>query len=114
MARYAIWDKKSPIITPIGEVLTADQWMERYPVAKLDAITIVCGAGDINGSYFGVLSQMMQRYADIGVDFSGCSTPEQCLTLIEDAENKINAEANNPSPEERIAAAMEFQNLMSM
>ena len=23
--RYAIWDKRSPVITPVGEVLTAEQ-----------------------------------------------------------------------------------------
>ena len=39
--RYAIWNKQDPIITPIGEVLTADQWKARYPVAALDAITVV-------------------------------------------------------------------------
>ena len=30
MKRYAIWDKQSPIITPIGEVLTAQELRERY------------------------------------------------------------------------------------
>ena len=42
MKRYAIWDKKSPIITPIGEVLTAEQWIDRYPVAGVESITVVC------------------------------------------------------------------------
>ena len=34
LKRYAIWDKESPIITPIGEYLSADEWKARYPVAK--------------------------------------------------------------------------------
>ena len=29
MSRYAIWNKTDPIITPIGEVLTAEQWIRR-------------------------------------------------------------------------------------
>ena len=49
MARYAIWNKQDPILTPVGEVLTAGQWMDRYPVARLENITIVCGGGLIAG-----------------------------------------------------------------
>ena len=60
MKRYAIWDKKAPIITPIGEVLTAEQWKDRYPVARLDSITVVCAAGEINGAFFGTLGQMTE------------------------------------------------------
>lgn len=56
LKRYAIWDKKTPVITPIGEYFTPEQWIERYPVAGLDNITIVCSVGDINGGYFGILS----------------------------------------------------------
>ena len=55
MKRYAIWDKKSPVITPIGEVKTAEQWMARYPVAALDSVTVLCAAGEINGAFFGTL-----------------------------------------------------------
>ena len=58
MQRYAIWDKKSNIITPIGEVLTPEQWIERYPAAGLDTVTVVCSAGEINGAFFGTLGQM--------------------------------------------------------
>ena len=58
MARYAIWDKKTPVITPVGEVLTPEQWIERYPVAGLDSITILCSAGEVNGGFFGTLGQM--------------------------------------------------------
>ena len=45
MSRYSIWNKTDPIITPIGEVLTPEQWIERYPVAGLNTITVVCAAG---------------------------------------------------------------------
>lgn len=45
LKRYAIWDKQSDIITPIGEVLTAEQWVARYPVAGVPSVTIVCSAG---------------------------------------------------------------------
>ena len=49
MARYAIWDKVSPVITPIGEVLSPEQWIARYPVAGVESIKVVCAGGEING-----------------------------------------------------------------
>lgn len=109
MKRYAIWDKQSPIITPIGEVLTAEQWISRYPVAGLASITVVCSAGEVNGGFFGTLGQMMQMYEAQGCDFSECETAEEKLELIEAFEDEMNAPAvsTEPTAEERQAAALE-------
>ena len=112
MNKYAIWNKQDPIITPIGEVLTAAQWIERYPVAALDSITVICSAGEINGGYFGTLGQMVATYESMGCDFSGCETAEDKLNSIEmfDKEREEAAKAaalavkNN---EERSAVALE-------
>jgi hypothetical protein len=113
MKRYSIWDKKSPIITPIGEVLSAEQWIARYPVAGVPSITVVCGAGEINGSFFGTLGQMVQMYEAQGADFSACVSDEDKLQVIEDFEDAMNAPSTDPSAEERIAAALEYQNMMA-
>lgn len=112
MKRYAIWNKQDPIITPIGEVLTAEQWIARYPVAGVQTITVVCAAGEINGAFFGTLGQMVQMYEAQGADFSGCETNEDKLAVIEAFEDAMNAPSNEPTAEERIAAAMEYQNMM--
>ena len=126
MKRYAIWDKVSPIITPIGEVLSAEQWINKYPVAGLAHITVVCSAGEINGGFFGTLGQMCQMYETQGCDFSACTTPEEMLEAIEvfdavkeaeAAERAANAAATeelNATSLASIAASMEFQNMMSL
>ena len=121
MKRYAIWDKVSPILTPIGEVLSAEDWKKRYPVAALDHITVVCSAGEINGGYFGTLGQMVQMYEAQGADFSGCVTAEEKLKAIEDFEDYLNEPKNGASNEDlnaaslaSIAASLEFQNMMSL
>lgn len=116
MARYQIWDKSSPVITPIGEVLTAEQWKDRYPVARLESVTIVCAAGEINGAFFGTLGQMKQMAENEGADFSDCSTNEEILARIEEFEASRNVVEidDSPTAEERIAAALEYQNLLSM
>ena len=112
--RYAIWDKESPIITPVGEVLTAEQWKERYPVARLDNITVVCAEGEINGGFFGTLGQMVTMYTNMGADFSKAKTNEAKLKVIEDFEDAQNQGTGESSPEERIAAALELANVMNM
>ena len=111
--RYAIWDKTSPIITPVGEELSADQWKARYPVAALESITVVCSAGEINGGFFGTLGQMVQLYEAEGCDFAACKNDEDKLLAIEAFEDAMNTPSTEPTAEERIAAAMEYQNMMA-
>lgn len=105
--RYAIWNKQDPILTPIGEVLTAEQWIQRYPIAGVPSITVVCGAGEINGAFFGTLGQMVQMYEAQGADFSSCETAEDKLAVIEAFEDAMNAPSTEPTPEERQAEALE-------
>ena len=107
MKRYAIWDKQSPIITPIGEVLTAEQWIDRYPVAGVESITVICSAGEVNGGFFGTLGQMVQLYEAQGCDFSACTTAEEKLEAIEAFEDEMNTPSGEPTAEERQAAALE-------
>ena len=114
MKRYAIWDKVSPIITPIGEVLTAEQWKSRYPVAALDSITVICAAGELNGAFFGTLGQMEQMYEAQGCDFSACTTDEEKLEVIEAFEDAMKAPSTEPTTDERIAAALEYQVMASL
>ena len=105
MKKYAIWDKVSPVITPIGEVLSAEQWIERYPVAGIGTITVVCSAGEINGGFFGTLGQMMSIYEAQGCDFSGCETPEEKLDRIEEFDMEKEAEAKAAAEAQAIAEA---------
>lgn len=130
MARYAIWNKKDVILTPVGEIFTAEQWIQRYPIAGIESITIVCAAGEINGGFFGTLGQMVDMYTSRGCDFSTCNTPEEKLAAIEafdEAENLAAAEAakivaeTKASNEElsatslaSIAAQLEYQNMMTL
>ena len=114
MKRYAIWNKNNPILTPIGEVLTAEQWISRYPIAGVETITVVCAAGEINGAFFGTLGQMVQMYEAQGADFSACETAEDKLAVIEAFEDAMNTPSNEPTTDERIAAALEYQVMASL
>lgn len=130
MLKYAIWNKQDMILTPIGEVLTAEQWIQRYPIAGVDTITVVCAAGEINGAFFGTLGSMVDTYTKQGCDFSTCVTAEDKLAAIEafekareleaaeSARAKAEAEAANAelnaSSLASIAAQLEYQNMMTL
>ena len=130
MKKYAIWNKTDPILTPIGEVLSADQWTARYPIAAVPSITVVCAGGEINGAFFGTLGQMVDMYTKQGCDFSACETAEDKLVAIEAFEDareaeqaaQAKAQAENTAANEEltavslasIAASMEYQNLMTL
>ena len=108
--RYRVWDKTSQVITPIGEVLTPADWIERYPAAAV--LKTVVDGGEINGAYFGYFNQMVDIAEQNGCDFTGCETDQDYLDAIEAYEDSLNLQAGDPSAEERIAAALEYQNLM--
>lgn len=118
MKRYAIWDKVSPVFTPNGKMFTAGQWMERYPIASLENVTVVCAAGEMNGGFFGTLNQLVGMYESEGCDFSGCITDEEKLAVIEafmDMQDIAAKEAASmPTTDERIAAALEYQVMASL
>ena len=86
--KYVIWDEVSQVITPIGEVLTAEQWMDRYPMARLDGLQLVVAGGQVNGAFCGVYSEMVDMYERMGCDFSGCKTQQDHLDAIEAFENR--------------------------
>lgn len=111
MSKYAIWDKQTPIITPIGEVLSPAQWIERYPVAGLDSITVICGGGEINGSFFGTLGQLTEIYTKQGCDLSACNTAEEKINAINAfiVEKENEAKASNEAAKEQETALQERQ-----
>lgn len=119
--RYAIWDKVSDIYTPVGERLTADQWIARYGWIKAPGAVPVVAAGLINGALIDELGQMKKRYAEQGCTFTDDMTNDQIIEAIEafedqraaDAKAAAQEAANTPTTEERIAAALEYQNLLN-
>ena len=113
MPRYKVWDKKETIYTPSGEEFTPEQWLNRYPWAKRDGVKMVVSGELINGAFCGEFETMKHRAEKMGVAFTEDMTDEQVLAAIEDFELHPPG-ADQPSIEERTAAALEAQVLMAM
>lgn len=122
MKRYQIWDKKTNIYTPGGKMFTPAQWISMYEWINMPGAVPVISTGRINGKFSGELNEMKEMYENRGCTFTDDMTDEQVLEAMEEFDTaqaeaaKVAAEeaANTPSAEERLAAAVEFQNLLAM
>ena len=87
MARYKIYDNKSDVITPVGEKLTAEQWLDRYQWGRYTKMIV--GGGIINGSVALVFDDAVEHYRKAGCDFSSCTTDEDYLAAIVSDQTRI-------------------------
>ena len=116
--RYAIWNKTDDVYTPSGAKFTAEEWISRYVWINVPTAVPIIAAGMINGALIDELGQMKARYEQQGATFEEGLSDQQLLDAIEAFEDeqaaKAAAAAAEPTSDERIAAALEYQNLLSL
>lgn len=110
--KYKIWNKQDNLITPIGEILTPEQVFERYPMARLENMKFIICDAPISMGVFMEFEQTKQTYKQMGVPITDDMTDQEVLDAITYFEE--HPPVPEPTSEERIAAALEFQNLMSL
>lgn len=110
--KYKIWNKQDPLVTPIGEVLTAEQVKEQYPASALPNMKYIICDSPISMGVFMEFSATKEHYKALGVAIADGMTDQEVLDAISYWEE--NPPAPQPSPEERMAAAMEFQAMMTI
>lgn len=119
--RYQIWDKVSNVYTPSGNMYTAEEWINKYKWINIPGMVPVMNAGSINGAMIADLASMKKNAIIQGATFDDSLTDQQLLDAIEAFEDQRNEEAKiaaqeaaaTPSADERIAAAMEYANLLN-
>lgn len=112
MARYVIYDNSSNIITPSGEELTAEMWLNRFPWGR--KAKMVVGGGVINGNVALLFDDFVAEMRRQGCDFAGCNTDQDYLDAIEKFED---AAATAPAPitdQTRMADALEDMVVLQM
>lgn len=113
MARYQIWNGTDPIITPSGTQFTAQEWAERYVWVKLPGAKMIITTGLINGGTALEFESTKAYYRKRGAAITDSMTDAEVLAAIEDFEDNPPG-ANEPSVEERTAAALEFLAMSSL
>ena len=110
--KYQICDKTSNIYTPSGAEFTAEQWKERYKWAKIPTVKCVIADGVFNGGFMSELEQFRNFYMRQGAPITASMTDKEVLAAAEAWDDRVIEE--EATAEERIAAALEFQNLNSL
>ena len=109
MARYQIWNKTDDILCSTGTRFTAAEYIAAHPIANY--CKMIVGAPPITGAVFLEFETTKAEMIKRGCPITNEMTDEQVLAAIEYFED--NPPELEPSAEERIAAAMEYQNVMN-
>lgn len=118
MSHYVFWDKQSDIYTPgvdrngKGHWTAAEYIAQKAPWAANPNVKILVADGLINGACFMEFNATKEHYKSMGAAITDGMSDVDALAAIEDFIS--NPPAAEPSAEERIAAAMEYQNIMSV
>ena len=111
--RYKIWDKQEPIYTPVGEMFTAQQWLDKWPWAKLPNTKCVISAGPINGAVMMEFGALVENYRRMGCQIDPATmTDEEILQAIEAFED--NPPQAPVTPEERAQAMEEYKSMVAI
>lgn len=113
MARYQIWDGVSDIYTPSGARFTAAEWAQKYPWVKLPGAKMMITTGIINGGCAMEFGATVEHYKRLGAGIEEGMSDAEIMAAIEAFEDNP-PRTTESTPEERIAAALELQNLMAM
>lgn len=110
--KYKIWDGTQTLITPIGEVLTAEQVKARYPASGVEGMKYIICDAPISMGVFMEFEATKNHYKGLGVPITDGMSDQEVLDAISYWEE--NPPEPEPTAEERMAAAMEFQNLLAL
>ena len=118
--KYQVWDKESDVYTPDGSVFTPEEWTNTYKWINQPGAVMILQAGRTNGGICMEYDQWVDFYRQRGCEISDelKADPDACIDVIEAFEDleqeRMMEAAQEPTAEERIAAAMEFQNVMAL
>jgi len=112
-ARYQIWNGTDDIYTPSGTKFTAAEWAAKYPFIKIPGAKMIITSGIINGGCAMEFTATVAEYKRRGAEITDGMTDEEILAAIEAYEDNPPG-ADEPTVEERTAAALEFLALNSL
>jgi hypothetical protein len=110
--KYKIWNKTDTLITPIGEILTAEQVIAKYPAAAISNMKYIICDAPISLGVFMEFYQTKEMYKKLGAIITDNMTDQEVLDAISYFED--NPPPAEPTAEERIAASLEFQSMMML
>jgi len=110
--KYKLWNKQDTLYAPSGDAFTAEQIFKKYPLAKLPSVDFIICDAPISMGVFMEYSQTAETYKKAGAEITDGMSKQEVLDAITAFEQK--PVEQEPTAEERIAAAAEYQNLINL
>lgn len=110
--KYKIWNGIETLVTPSGKVLTPAQVQAEYPMTTIQGMKFIVCDAPINMGVFMEFEQTKEVYKGMGADIVDGMTDQEVLDAITYFETHPAPQI--PTPEERMAAALEFQSMMML
>ena len=110
--KYKIWNKIDNLYTPSGRMFTAEQIKTENPLALLANVTFIICDAPINMGVFMEFTQTKEVYKKMGAAILDTMTDQEVLDKITEFEERVIIQ--EPTAEERLAAAAEFENLIKL
>lgn len=112
MTKYKIWDKQENLVTPSMKVFTPQEIFSQYPASRLNGFKFIVCDSPISMGVFMEFETTKAQYKQLGADIQEGMTDQEVLDAITAFEET--PQLSEPTAEERIAAALEFQTMMSL
>ena len=110
--KYKVWNKIDNLYTPSGRMFTAEQMRVENPLAFLPNVKFIICDAPINMGVFMEFEQTKEAFKAMGAEIVDGMTDQQVLDAITAFENT--PVVSEPTAEERLAAAAEFENLINL
>lgn len=107
-----IYDPNKTYVFPNMQLATPEKIALDYSVVNIPNAKIVITT-DASATMFYAVELMLSMAQRLGVDTTQYETDEEILVAMEEVLNEPQPEAE-PTAEERIASALEYQNMMSI
>lgn len=111
MSKYKIWDKQEPLYNDKRKY-TAEEYLAENPWLEIPGTKLIISTKPMNLMAAMEFEQTKELYKNIGAAITDDMTDDQVLAAIQEFEDT--PREAEVSADERIAAALEFQNLMSL
>ena len=109
--KYKLWNKTDALITPTGKVFSPAEVFEKYPASAIEGFDYIISDSPVNMAVFMQYDQTVEMYKDMGLDIPEGLTKNEVVTLISNFQPE---EPKAVSAYDRIAAALEFNNLLML
>lgn len=111
MIKLVFYNNTKTYVYQTSHMATPERVAEEYPIVNLPDLKCVIGTDKTETMFYTVPEPLLVMASRLGVNPEDYTTDEELLQALEDISNAPQPEPE-PSAEERIAAAMEYQSMM--